>query len=215
MVLRVDVFREVPSQYGLTIEGHSVTMLRDLLVRYERSLSGIGYPTEALQPGRSEAEIRDVFASFDLEAPDEVVALYEWHDGVDLGGYRTGFGGVQFWPLSFVSHRREADRAHAGRDGIGSDDWQWNPKYVQIFGDNNGIAVDCSTRATPAVKALDAGMGTNEVDPSRFGYSLCTVFALLLEGIGTGDHRYDPVARRWTRITVEHQSLAAKLTRLV
>jgi hypothetical protein len=62
----------------------SRSVVQAALRRYEVALRSLGAPVVAnLRPGISSAEVRKLEDRFGVELPDEVRAVWEWHNGVE------------------------------------------------------------------------------------------------------------------------------------
>jgi hypothetical protein len=165
---------------GLTVEGASPELLRDLLKQYESKIRKAGVRTkDVLLPGLSERQIRRQFDEIGLEPPEELLVWWSWHNGINQR-YTTATR-FNFLPL-------EAAIATYHSDPHGTDEYSWNPQWIRVADYAAGIAVKCEERpGPPLVRYVSAWTsGTQDDETEQQVESLCTPVSWWLLAIDEG-----------------------------
>lgn len=181
---------------GLSVEGASPELLRDLLVEYERELMNrqpeyVG----ALSSGRDSHEIVTALESAGIAPAEELIVWWKWHDGVPTshaGGYPR-----RPHPLAHaVGDRDTVIPPHSGLSGEG---------WVPILGDSRGIAVRLDAHsAKTIVRYFEPGWEFGAPEPPfDQAVSLCTPVTWWIHGLREGWQSYDPGSPVpwWTDVT--------------
>jgi hypothetical protein len=121
-----------------------------------------------------------------------------WHNGVTLmPKWARAFPTYQFYSINIV----EDGYGHAGGWPHGFEDWQWNPSWVQLLGDNNGLAIECrdQTDLSPRVRPLSTTgeWGTQPGNGPEQVVSLCTPVTWWIESLRANEYRWQSDARGW------------------
>jgi hypothetical protein len=180
----------IPNTYraaeGLTVEGASPELLRDLLQQYESDIRKAGVRTkDVLLPGLSEREIRRQFGDIGIEPPEELLVWWGWHNGINQR--YTGATRFNFLPL-------EAAIATYSSDPHGTDIHSWNPQWIRVADYSAGIAVKCENRTIPPlVRYVSAWTsGTQDDETEAQVVSLCTPVSWWLLAIEKGWAKFQP-----------------------
>jgi hypothetical protein len=197
----------VGTNRGPSVEGASAELLSRLLSDFELELRGQGVAVdEFLRPGASERDIRAAFDECDLIAPLEAIAWFGWRDGPT----RTPQSHLVM-PMFMGWSLAECVRAYRDPRGQpkGSEPWQWDPNWLQIMGDANGLAIYCSTKETdaPLVRSLSWGreFGTQPAQTLHQVVSLCTPVAWWIDALRNGWYRWNPAASAWEDVDHSQQ----------
>ena len=184
---------------GLSVRGPSPELLAGLLQEFEHELSRAGVPVEqALSPGLERDQVGGIFDHLGLPVPDEIAVWFGWHNGVtSLPLWGKAFPRFEFYPIEVVESRY----AREGGQPLGYSDREWNPNWIHLLGDNNGMAIECGepTNAAPHVRPLDiAGEWGTQTDNGYFQVvSLCTPVTWWIESLRKGEYTWHPEARAW------------------
>ncbi|MEO6116793.1 MAG: hypothetical protein ABIP33_10440 [Pseudolysinimonas sp.] len=195
----------IQTPVGPSVVGASAHLLAELLIAFEESLREQGLPVDDyLRPGASPDDVRAIFDRFNLVAPDEVVTWFGWHDGRRpiRESYLT-LPMFQAWSLEDVDLNRRA-RARVQPFGLTKEDW--DPSWVQIMGDHNGLAVRCSGGPpdVPLVRALEKASPNTLADYTATQVvSLCAPVTWWIEGLRSGRYVWHPDANAWDAPTRE------------
>lgn len=183
---------------GLSVEGAGANLLAELLDKLEQELRKQGVPVdEYFCPGAPAAEVRSTFANNGLVAPDEAVVWFGWHDGVDRSRPSDKVLPKFFsWSLSeTVTSRLKLDP-----NFIGFEDWQVDPRWMQILGEQYGITVRCDDvpENPPLVRALTfAEPSYASTYTHQQVVSLCTPVTWWIEALRQGLFTWLPEFDGW------------------
>jgi hypothetical protein len=106
----------------------------------------------SLRQGLPEGEVRRLLERFEYDVPDELIAMYAWHDGSEFVNDQDRaelFPGAQMLPLADALEKmiegRKADQAH--------DPPGWQPGWLPIFVGYQWKywAADCARPGVPVV----------------------------------------------------------------
>jgi hypothetical protein len=188
----------IGTPHGPSVEGASAELLAHLLDIFESELRRQGVPVDAyLRPGAQASEVRETFERNNLNAPDEVLVWFGWHDGpVRSTASHLVLPMFMSWSVAEVDTMRNSP----GAQPFGLEDWQWNPSWVQIMGDQNGLAVRCDNEpsAAPLVRGLLSGQyGTQPDVTRRQVVSLCTPVTWWIDALQHGWYRWVVSANAW------------------
>lgn len=176
-------------------------MLEDLLRALEVELVTHGVPVnEFLKPGADPRSIRAEFASSGLIAPAEAVAWFEWHDGrYEVPGSEEALPVFEAWSLDYL--RAEREDPHSQRRGYG--EWDWNPGWIHLMGDQTALAMCCTAPPdeNPLVRMVstDGFNGTQDHQTARQVVSLCTPVTWWIDSLRRGFYTWDAKASAWIR----------------
>lgn len=195
----IELPETIGTSHGPSVDGASPALLQELLEAFQDALAHQGVPVERfLSPGTSPERVRSRLNDIGLRAPDELVAWFGWHDGPKrMPGSASVLPRFLFWSLD------EAISMHVSPRGQpkGTEDWQWNPAWLQIMGDGNGLAIHCAEDPTepPLVRALtmDGEYGTQPKKTLRQVVSLCTPVAWWTEAVSENWYRWDAKSQLW------------------
>jgi hypothetical protein len=195
----------------MTVEGASPALLRELLQDFEIELRNQKVPVDQwLQPGAEPAAVRAEFSERGLFAPEEAVVWFGWHNG-----RREVPGSEQALPMftaESLGYLR-ADWLDADRITRGYEEWDWNPNWVQIIGDQVGVAVCCADDPAnpPLVRAItaDGVEGTQEWQTDHQVVSLCTPVTWWIDSLRRGWYRWDPKTEEWHRDLADQPLITA------
>jgi hypothetical protein len=101
------------------------------------------------------------------------------------------------WSLAECVH------AYLDPEGLtkGSEDWQWNPDWIRIMGDANGLAICCAAPAdnAPLVRGLSwtGEYGTQPTQTLRQVVSLCTPVTWWIDSLRNGWYRWNADSNAW------------------
>ena len=189
----------VETAEGLSVSGASAELLEGLLEEFENELSRAGVPVEqSLAPGLERDQVARVFDRLGLPVPDEIAVWFAWHNGVvDLSLWSRVFPRFEFYPIDVVESRY----SNEGGQPLGYKDGEWNPNWIHLLGDNNGVAFECRgpTSAAPRVRPIEStGEWGTQVDNGFCQVvSLCTPVAWWIESLRKGEFTWHPQARAW------------------
>jgi hypothetical protein len=184
---------------GPSVDGASPALLSELLLALELEMRGQGVPVERyLRAGLSARDVEAGFRQCGLRAPDEAIEWFGWHDGP-----ARGLGGDNVMPMFMGWSLAESIQAYLDPNGQphGSEDWQWDPLWIQIMGDANGLALDCSPNQAigPRVRGLtwDRKYGTQPDQTLRQVVSLCTPVSWWIDALRHGWYRWNARGNGW------------------
>jgi hypothetical protein len=169
-----------------------------LLEELEVTLAAAGVPVNLFRPGIGSAEVRNRFRSIDRDVPDEVVVWFQWHDGTamsDSGRMIPILPVFEHWTLDMVIGNIRNPRLPYGHEP-----WEWNPEWIQLTGDNHGMAVNVakSSDEAPLVRALvDDGPVTQGETGANQVVSLCTPVAWWIEAVNNAAIQWDRENNWW------------------
>ena len=187
---------------GPRAEGSSPELLAELLPIYERESQALVGANDWANPGISPDEVRSQLADIGLSAPDELVVLFAWHNGVPVGG-RSPFPRLSFTPLDHLC----ADYVWRGESYLEypeeereSISWGAGPGWFPLISDMYRPVIDCSgeLEGPPRVRYTDMAFDEHEY-PRTSGQivSLCTLFTWWIEGIRSGAHTWNKNLLVW------------------
>lgn len=191
----IDLPKTIATPSGYSVEGASAALLVTLLEEYGSELQERGVPVaEGLARGVDVQHTRSTFAELGLVPPQEVEVWFGWQNGA------VAFEGRSVWLLPRIepwSIRTVVD-SYSGRER-GSETWEWHPRWVQLAGEKEGIAVWFSEDPLdpPLVRAIEWGEGMQPGDPSKEVVSLCTVVTWWLDGLRSGRYTWDRDTWSW------------------
>jgi hypothetical protein len=202
LLTRLDSLPETTGSHrGVSVLGASADLLKDLLETFEYQLRKAGVPVDQLlRPGASRAAVQEEFRSSGLNAPEEVIALLGWHNG----RYET-IEAASALPVFSVRSLEylAADRKRAVSRPIGFGEWEWNPNWVHVMGDQFGLAVCCSDdpENPPLVRSTDDdGAGqTQDWQTERQVVSLCTPVTWWIDSMRRGWYVWNKESGTWHR----------------
>jgi hypothetical protein len=186
---------------GVSVEGASAGLLAELLREFEREVRARGVELDRyLQPGASRADIVSVFAGAGLVAPEEAIALFEWHNGrIEVPGAFSALPVFPLWSLEYLEGFLANNAFHPR--GFGR--WEWNPNWVHIMGDQNGLAMSCADdpQLPPLIRFVsdDGSTSTQEDDTSYQVVSLCTPVSWWIDSIRRGWYQWEGKSGTWIR----------------
>jgi hypothetical protein len=104
------------------------------------------------------------------------------------------------WSLAECVHAYLDPRGHPK----GQEDWQWNPDWIQIMGDANGLAISCDRHADdpPLVRGLswDRVYGTQPDQTLNQVVSLCTPVTWWIDALRHGWYRWNGPGNGWESV---------------
>jgi hypothetical protein len=184
----------------VSVEGASAPLLRDLLRELDREVRRCGVPLKRLvKPGASRVDILAEFAENGLVAPDEALALFEWHDGrYEVPGAWSAYPVFPLRSLEYLA----GERKFGWRDrGFG--EWDWNPNWVRIMGDQHGLAICCADAPnSPPLVRFVSDDGSTSTQEGRTEYqvvSLCTPVTWWIDSIRRGWYGWNSSSETWSR----------------
>ena len=184
---------------GPSVEGASAPLLSELLAAFERELRAQSVPVDDyLRPGVPASEVQAGFEECGLQAPLEALAWFGWRDGPT----RTPNSHLVM-PMFMGWSLAECVRAYVNPKGQpkGNEPWQWDPRWLQIMGDANGLAIFCGGAAdeAPLVRGLtqDREYGTQPDQTLRQVVSLCTPVTWWIDALRHGWYRWNVGANAW------------------
>jgi hypothetical protein len=189
----------IATPQGPSVHGAGPELLGDLLEQLEQSLRDAGVPVlDYFQPRASREEVQRAFEECGLLPSEEAVVWFDWHNGDD--GYHRSLPWFDFWPLETVRRRR----LDPGGQKVGVGDWMWHPDWIQLMGDNNGVAIsralDEKGREQTLVRALSISDPEWSTQPSGGAHqvvSLCTPVTWWIESLRAGWYQWDRVREGW------------------
>jgi hypothetical protein len=197
----------IGTPFGPSVEGASPALLTELLIDFEDELRKQGVPVDAyLRPGASASEVRAGFEECGLIAPVEAVAWFGWHDGPTRSP-----NSHKVMPMFLGWSLAETVRAYLNPKGHpkGHEDWQWNPDWIQIMGDANGLAICCAGPAEepPLVRGLSwtREYGTPRDQTGHQVVSLCTPVAWWVDALRHGWYRWSTEGNAWEEVDHSQQ----------
>jgi hypothetical protein len=97
----------------------------------------------------------------------------------------------------------------------GQEDWQWDPRWLQIMGDANGLAIFCGGEPTsaPLVRGItwDRAYGTQLTQTVRQAVSLCTPVTWWIDALRHGWYRWNVSGNAWEDVDHSKQPLIRAL----
>jgi hypothetical protein len=121
------------------------------LIRLESALVARDWPSvPGLQPGLTEAEVRERLSDHDFEPPDELITLFGWHDGYRQPPDQVpGFRGGHIGSLASVYSLDAAMKQYLFvMDSIDELDLDPEPRWFPVFSWLNGdIVLNCGIDA--------------------------------------------------------------------
>ena len=183
---------------GLSVDGASAELLERLLPEFEMELRRAGVAVdECFAPPIGRSTVAAAFERLALPLPEEVVTWFGWHDGVVDLTWMKAFPKFEFYSLENVVDRYLNERGWPK----GHEDWQWNPEWIQLLGDNNGLAIEClpPSDVSPRVRPLshDGEWGTQPDNGYAQVVSLCTPVTWWIESLRAGEYTWYPEHRAW------------------
>jgi hypothetical protein len=191
----------VGSPRGVTVEGASPALLAELLKEFEVELRNQGIEIDRLlRPGATRQSVIDEFRASELDAPDEAIVLFGWHNGrFEVPGAFSALPVFAAWSLEYLAAAR--DRSADEPRGFG--EWEWNPNWIRIMGDQYGIAMCCADRPenAPLIRFVSDDLvdGTQDWQTERQVVSLCTPVTWWIESLRRGWYRWIPATQEWKR----------------
>jgi hypothetical protein len=186
----------------MTVEGASPHLLEELLQEFEAALRAGGVPVDQfLRPGATRGAVELEFQQHGLVAPEEAVVWFGWHDGrFDVPGAAEALPVFGAWSLADLA----VERVTPGwLPPTGFGEFDWNPNWVHIMGDQTGLAVCCADgpKNPPLVRVIDSDpfAGTQESQTEMQVVSLCTPVAWWIDSIRRGWYKWDPSLSYWVR----------------
>lgn len=160
---------------GLTIRGASPDYLDELLAEYSALQRAAGYdPDRFLLPGLSRAQIVDAWAARGVQAPEEAIRLWQWHNGSPPGEYP----GTDQDSLEKALGRYDAEEKGRG-------EFLWDPDWITVGGD--GTYSMSTVSEPPLIRSSNSVLDPETWDPNRGTISFCTVVAI---GIYAREQRF-------------------------
>jgi len=197
--MTIEIPETIGTPFGPSVEGASPALLSELLIGLEEELRKQGVPVdEYLRPGVPPAEVSAGFTECGLVAPEEAVVWFGWRDGPN----RTP-NSHKVMPMFLSWSLAECVAAYVDPNGHpkGDEDWQWDPAWIQIMGDANGLAISCAAPAdrAPLVRALswDWEFGTQPLQTLNQAVSLCTPVAWWVDALQHGWYHWNSDAHAW------------------
>lgn len=144
-------------------------------------------------------ERHETFAKIGLQAPDEAVALFGWHDGcVATSEGETALPARFLLSLDAVPNLFKMSR-------LGMGEWDWNPNWAQVMGSKYGLAISCADDPgqPPLVRSVEDSAGTADWQTDYQVVSLCTPVTWWIQGLRHGWYQYDQATRAWNRDRTE------------
>ncbi len=195
---------------GLTVEGASPALLKDLLEAYKYEIERRDpHAWDGFRPGHSRQQILDRFSAEELHCPEELVVWWEWSDGHPMM-YPRGLRNVPIGLDRTLSLYRE------DRDGMF--ELLPGPEWVRILGQGRraSTAVFCGQgQDLPLVAFLDVeeGLGPGRL-PDHCALSLCTPVTWLLTSLAEGWVAFNESRQRWS-LAYDEVPLEWRLTQLL
>jgi hypothetical protein len=197
--MTIEIPETIGTPFGPSVEGASPALLSHLLGALEGELRKQGVPVdEYLRPGASASAVYAGFDKCGLVPPDEAVVWFGWRDGTtDHPDSEDVMPMFLEWSLA------ECVAAYLDPAGQpkGHEDWQWDPAWIQIMGDANGLAISCAAPAdqAPLVRALSwtRELGTQPNQTLNQAVSLCTPVAWWVDALQQGWYRWNSDAHAW------------------
>jgi hypothetical protein len=186
---------------GVSVEGASADLLAELLHELEREVRNQGVPLDRfLRPGASRVDIVSEFTLAGLVAPEEAIVLFEWHDGrLEVPGAFSALPVFPLWSLEYLA----GFLARTSFPPRGFGQWEWNPNWAHIMGDQNGLAMCCADdpESPPLVRFVsdDGSTSTQDGDTTYQVVSLCTPVTWWIDSIRRGWYRWDANSGTWMR----------------
>lgn len=187
---------------GPLAEGSSPELLSRLLREYEaEARAHVGHVSGAL-PGLSRDEIVTQFAEVGLVPPEELVTLFEWHNGVAVG-QPNPFPRLGFTPLAELC-RNYSSRQRMFEQFDDEDlqfvTWGAGPGWFPLVPTQYTLVVDCARnpQLPPRVRFTDIEFDENQ-SPRISGQivSLCTLVIWWIDGIRSGAHTWNDGTQYW------------------
>jgi hypothetical protein len=182
---------------GPTVDGASPELLQELLQTLETEMRAVGVPvSKLLRPGAQRADIQREFHAWAVVAPEEAIVLFEWHDGrFEKPEAWWGLPRFEAWSLEYLA----AARARRGETPEGFGQWERNPNWMHIMGDQYGLAMCCADdpENAPLIRFDDFISGTQEWQIEEQVVSLCTPVTWWIDSIRRGWYQWDKRAQEW------------------
>jgi hypothetical protein len=184
---------------GPKVEGASASLLKRLLTLLEAELVKQGVPVaEYMSPGARKSEVEAAFGKCGLVPPDEAIVWFGWHNGpTGEGNSERVFPRFNFWSLEDCVR----DYLEPGGQPKGYGPRLWNPDWINLMGDGNGVALDCGKPAShpPLVRALSLGreFGTQAGEIGNQVVSLCTPVTWWIDAFRRGWYQWDREQTGW------------------
>jgi len=205
------MFNPLPATIGTavgpSVEGASPTLLSELLMEMETELRRQGVPVdEYLRPPAPISVVRAGFEECGLDPPLEALAWFGWHDGPTRAP-----NSHKVMPMFLGWSLAESVRAYLDPKGQpkGREDWQWDPRWLQIMGDGNGLAIFCGDAPdkAPLVRGItvDREYGTQPSQTLRQVVSLCTPVTWWIDALRHGWYRWNKHANAWEDVDTSLQ----------
>jgi hypothetical protein len=170
---------------GLCLEDAGPTKLASLLKELDKLLGTFGIDLdELMEPGINEDEIRAGFAEVGLVAPEELVVLYRWHNGVRDFEVGRLYGHPPFFFQSSLETAVWDTRYNLAEM---SPEW-WASGWFSIE-QSHGLAVYCTgdPEALPLIRRhWTEAFDFLEESTSHQTVSLSTMVALWIDAIAAG-----------------------------
>ena len=141
----MDLPKIVVTAHGPEVHEPSVELLERLLDIYEREVAGLGGPIEQANSGLPREKVLALFGEIGLTPPDELVALFGWHDGVPRG-LPSPFPRLTFAPLAeLCAHYESRQRLFARFEPEDLPDVTWGagPGWFPLVPTQYTLAVSC------------------------------------------------------------------------
>lgn len=177
-------FTFVETSSGLQLRDAGPSRLTALLRDFDQLLAGIGVDLDTvLAPGLSAPEVRRLFASVDLIAPDELVVWYGWHNGLRVSTENTYLGLSPFvLPADLAWSIADYRYQLAETVPIGL----WSSGWLCMESDGGALAVYCSGNAAdlPRIRRQHVeAYDFLEQSADHQIVSLCTMVALWMDAL--------------------------------
>jgi hypothetical protein len=173
----------VATAQGPQLNGAGPALLATMLPDLEDALTRAGAPVADLSPGIERSAVEQELAKLGLECPEELIVWLGWHNGA-TDQFNHILPGYEFWNLDLIVTRHLDMRGWPH----GTEDWQWDPHWLQFLGDNNGLAMWCDEprRSQPVIRRIDATESMSR-EPTPFqAVSLCTIVSWWISAIEVG-----------------------------
>lgn len=168
--------------------------LTELLAELEEEIraAGAGETLDQMRPGLSEGQIRDALAEVDLTLPEELLALYQWHNG----------GHVMLTPFWEPMSLSGAIAIYQDQE-LGTEDWQWRPGWLPIMAaEPRLLLMNCAGPSSDAalLRRYDIWSGgfLSELPGDQPQPSLCVPVMWWIDALRSGVYRWEPALNRWT-----------------
>lgn len=197
------VMKVVSTDRGLMLEGASAHLLRELLGALTDELRAQGVEVDRdLNTGLPRDQVRDSFASAGLHLPEDAIEWFGWRNGLTSDARREKRNDPLPHFFSWTLDEALSTRRQLGKAGlIGDDEWQWNPAWLHLIADNNGVAMHLGDLSMPpTVRSLSFGEPNTDASyTDRQVVSLCTPVYWWLEDLRSGVFTWDRDLAEWRR----------------